>query len=532
MLPNPNLPRVMSHDFSSVPHADIPRSIFRLDHTWTGAFDSGYLIPILCDEVVPGTTLDLKLTSIARLATPLVPFMDTLEVEYYFFSCPCRLLWSNFKRFMGERDPDPDSSIDYTVPVVSSAGHAVGSLLDHMGIPPGITKNVNAWWTRCYNRVFNDWFRSQDLQDSVQNDTGDGPDTIGNYVLLRKCKRADYFTTCLPDAQKGDAVQMPLGSRADIVGIGKQNQTFTEGAQTVYQSGDSASSSFSNAALMDNSTANRTWFFEGTAASGGYPDIYADLSGATAASINDMREAIQTQRLLERDQRSGSRYVELIQSHFGVTDPQHAILQRPEYLGGGRAPIIVTPIPNTSDTATQNQGDLAAVGLQSAQNIGFTKSFTEHSIILGLACVVHGKQRYQQGVSRQWFRQTRYDYYLPVFANLGEQEVLTREIFCDGSANDDIVFGYQERWAEMRMRNSHITGILRSDAAGAIDEYHLAIDFASYPSLNSSFIQENPPIARVVAVPSEPEIIMDVFYDYTATLPLPAFSVPGQMDHF
>lgn len=515
--------RGKTHDFSTIPHANIPRSSFRRSHSVKSAFDSAYLVPIYADEVLPGDTFNLKMTSVARLATPTVPFVDNLWMDFFFFFVPNRLLWTNFQRFMGERDPDPDSSIDYTVPTVAmgAGGQAVGSLADYLGIPSGINLTVNALHFRAYNLIWNEWFRSEGLQDSVVVDKDDGPDTIGDYQLLKRNKRHDYFTSALPWPQRGDDVELPLGAYAPIVG---KDYAFddTGNNNNIIQVLDGGG-------IPRRLLANAT-YLEGSASNAGALILEADLSSATASTINEIREAFQLQKLLERDARGGTRYTEIIQSHFRVTSPDSR-LQRPEYLGGGSSLINITPIAQTSESGTTKQGTLAAVGFHSQHGTGFTKSFVEHGVILGLANV-RADLTYQQGIHKMWKRQTKYDFYWPSLANLGEQELYNYELWADGSANDALVFGYQERWAEYRTGLSRISGILRSDAASSLDVWHLAQDFASLPSLNSDFITEAPPVSRVVAVPSEPEIIFDAWIDLICARPLPAYSVPGLVDHF
>ena len=532
MLPNKQIPSVMKHDFSSVPHANIPRSNFRRSHGYKTAFDSGYLIPIYVDEALPGDTFNVKLTSISRLATPLLPFMDNLFMDFFFFAVPNRLVWDNWVKMMGEQ-VDPGDSIDFTVPVVDSggAGFALSELYDYFGIPTGFANaEVNNLHGRAYNLIWNEWFRDENLQDSVVVDKDNGPDAVADYVLLKRGKRHDYFTSCLPWPQKGDAIDLPLGTQAPIVGLGKQTQVYSAAPLNVYETDGTGTVTYNPFRLINGGGGNDDKFAveEGNT---GYPGKYADLSSATAATINSLREAFQLQRMLERDARSGTRYQEVILSHFRVVSPD-ARLQRPEYLGGGSSPVQITPIPQTeSSDASTPQGKLTAVGYHSQSGVGFTKSFTEHSVIIGLVNV-RADLTWQQGINRMWSRQTRYDYYWPALAHLGEQEVLNKEIWHDNSANDDLIFGYQERWAEYRYYPSKITGILRSDAAGSLDAWHLSVDYATLPVLNASFIEDSPPVARVVAVPAEPEFIFDGYFDIMCTRPIPTRSVPGLIDHF
>ena len=532
-----------AHQFSMIPRAEIPRSKFQQESTLKTAFDSGYLVPIYLDEVLPGDSVNLRMTAFARLATPLFPVMDNMYIDTFFFFVPNRLVWTNWQRFMGERDPDPDSSIDYTIPTMTSptGGYAVNSLQDYMGLPTvgqvdgSSTVSHSALFTRAYNLIYNEWFRDENLQDSVTVDKGDGPDTYTNYTLLRRGKRHDYFTSALPWPQKGDAVTMPLGDSAPIRIKDSVGSTTGVEDQVLWMFNADDSRMFK--ALGSSSETNQNTAGNGYAATGQWFTPYADLSAATASTINAIRNSFQIQRLLERDARGGSRYTEIIRSHFGVVSPD-ARLQRPEYLGGGSAPIIVNPIAQQSATAASGTdtplGTLGAVGTGLADGHGFSQSFTEHGIIIGMASV-RADLTYQQGLHRMWNRSTRYDFYFPVFAHLGEQAILNKEIYVDGTANDDGVFGYQERWAEYRYKPSQVTGYMRSTSSGTLDAWHLAQNFASCPTLNSTFIEDNPPVDRVVAVGSEAngkQFIVDAFFNANKARPMPMYSVPGLVDHF
>jgi hypothetical protein len=502
------LPSVMNHDFSRVPQADIQRSTFRRSHGLKTTFDAGYLVPIYVDEVLPGDSFSMNAHGFGRLATPIYPVMDNLYIETFFFFVPNRLIWNNWEKFMGQQD-NPDDSIDYLIPQITGATIAAESLQDYFGLPTGIAGlSYNNLHGRAYNLIWNEWFRDQNLQDSVVVDKDDGPDTQTDYVLLKRGKRHDYFTSCLPWPQKGDAVTLPITGNADVktsyVGDGTQKNTFVNAEGKVSISG----------ATYNDSLA-----------------LYSDLSTVAAATINDLREAFQIQRLYEKFARSGSRYTEIIQSHFGVTSPDSR-LQRPEYLGGGKSNISMQPIPQTSSTdATTPQGNLSAIGTSSVDGHGFSKSFTEHGVLIGLACVF-ADLTYQQGMNRMWSRRDRFDYYWPTLSHLGEQAVYNREIYAQGTADDDAVFGYQERYAEYRYKPSQVTSQMRSNYAQSLDAWHLSLDFASLPALNSSFIEENPPIDRVVAVPTAPDFIFDWYFDLKSTRPMPTYSVPGLIDHF
>jgi hypothetical protein len=517
----------MSHNFSQIPKADIQRSSFDRSHGVKTTFDAGKLIPILVDEALPGDTFKLNMTAFARLATPINPIMDNMYMDTHFFSVPIRLLWDNWQKFNGEQI-DPGDSIDYLIPTITSpatTGYGEGSMYDYFGIPTKVPDlEHSALWNRAYNLVWNEWFRDENLQDSLPVPRGDGPDAPGDYTLQRRGKRHDYFTSALPWPQKGAAVQLPLGTTAPIERIDNAavSQAYIAGTNTFSSSANGISQHLGPIASP---SGTEQYFIDNSLG------LQADLSAATAATINELRQAFQVQRLLERDARGGTRYIELIKSHFGVSSPD-ARLQRPEYLGGGSTPVNITPVTQQSSTDTTTpQGNLAAFGTAHLHNHGFSKSFTEHCIIIGMVSV-RADLTYQQGLNRMFSRSTRYDFYWPALSHLGEQSILNKEIFADGSATDDAVFGYQERYAEYRYKPSVITSLFRSNATASLDAWHLSQDFASLPALNPSFIEDNPPVDRIVAVPSEPDFIFDSHMSLRCVRPMPVYSVPGLIDHF
>lgn len=529
---------VMAHNFSQVPVADIPRSNFnRSSGLKTTIQNGGDLVPIFVDEVLPGDTFNLSASFFARLATPIVPFMDNLFFDTQWFFVPNRLVWDNWQKFNGEQE-NPGDSTDYLVPTITApaGGFAVGSPADYFGIPTGIENiEVNALPFRAMNLIWREWYRDENLQDSPVINKGDGPDLASDYPLLKRCKAHDYYTSSLPWPQKGPGLELPITGNAPILGTLPSttlgyNSSNKANRYQLYM--DSSDGSGTYGCIMGNtSTTQRSYGVKTTALDLSGSEMYADMSSIASVTINSLREAFQLQRLLERDARGGTRYTEILRSHFGVISPD-ARLQRPEYLGGTSTLMNINSIAQTSSTNDVTpQGNLAAVGTGSDSQHIFSKSFTEHGYIIGFANV-RADLNYQQGLHKMWTRQTRFDFYWPALAHLGEQAVLNQEIFAQGTAADKQVFGYQERWAELRYRNSIITGKMRSTDPQTLDIWHLAQKFENLPALNSDFIQDNPPLDRVVAVTDEPKILLDCFYNLQCARPMPTYSVPGLIDHF
>lgn len=528
-------PNTQSH-FSAVPAAEIERSKFDRSHAYKTTFDAGYLIPIYVDEVLPGDTFHMNATAFARLATPLKPIMDNIYLDTHFFFVPNRLIWEEFPQFMGERNTPSSDPNDIEHPYSSVfLNRPVGDLADYFGLPrdeaadPTFIYNVSPLPFRAYSLIWNEWYRDQNLQAPLSVNTNSGPTTGVHVLPQRRNKRHDYFTSCLPWPQKGDPVFIPIATSASVETNNLDIQLKTAADPTLRNFGPLIHETTALVGYSGTQVAGpANWRF------GTETGLVVDLTNATAVTINDLRTAFQVQRLLERDARGGTRYIELILSHFGVTSDD-ARLQRPEYLGGGTSMVNISPVAVTASTTESVQGELTGFGTVIGK-AGFEKSFTEHGIIIGLVSA-RADLTYQQGVERMWSRKTRYDYYWPALSHLGEQAVLIKEVTVTGSATGDSAldrapFGYQERYAEYRYKPSRITGRFASSDPTSLDVWHLAQDMLKPTLLTGTFITENAPIDRISAVPDEPHFLLDAWLSLTCERPMPVYSVPGLIDHF
>lgn len=575
--------RVRGHRFSDAPAMYMKRTKFDRSHVYKTTFDSGKLIPVFVDEVLPGDTTRMSVNYFARLATPIKPIMDNIYLDWFFFFVPNRLVWEHWQNFCFEQE-DPDDSTDYVIPTVAVTGNSenayIGSLWDYFGLPINTSGNISGISALPFRGVYliwNEWFRDENLQKSVKIQKGDtnevlnsaraaeqpswvftsGTSIVPGLACPPRGKRHDYFTSALPWTQKGPGVSVGLAGTADIIDpspgtgyclVSNNNQlaavsayggdaSINGGHRVASGSGSISFSRGSNSdfsvvgGFASNSGSNVTVFAHPTAhflAS----DSYVDLDTSSIFTINSLRTAFQMQKFYERLARGGSRYTEVLRSFFGVVSPD-ARLQRPEFLGSFTKMVNVNPIAQTSATDdTSPQGNLSAYGVTAAKFHGFTKSFVEHGYIFGFVCA-RADLTYQQGINKMWLRSTVYDFYWPTFAHLGEQAIELREIYAQGVEADTTVFGYQERYAEYRYKPSQITGKFRSSVVnGSLDKWHLSQFFNNAPTLNEEFIVENPPIERIIAVPSEPEFLLDIGFRYTTVRPMPMFGTPGLVDHF
>lgn len=561
----------MDYKFSMIPRTNIPRSVFNRTHGYKTTFDAGYLVPFYLDEVLPGDTFNCKATLFARLATLVAPVMDNAYLDVFFFYVPNRLIWRHWKEFNGENLLEGSQTKEYLVPQVEytdNNNELSGTLVDYFGFPTGVSKklSVSALPFRAYRRIYNDWFRDENFQPSINVTTGEVIHTVNDDVekdmygddrttvlskesakVLLRGKRHDYFTSALPWPQKGPGVEINLGAFANITGsIPVNSDVITSSFVT---DGGVRYSNFKSTYSGSNDK-QRQLFFEGSGASipannalGSLKNnsfnlpvsgLQADLSSASAITINNLRQAFQLQRFYERDARGGTRYTEIVRSHFGVVSPDSR-LQRSEYLGGSSTPVNISTVVQNSETSKDSpQGNLSAFGIVGTKGTGFTKSFTEHGIVIGLVNI-RTDLSYQQGINRMWSRKTRVEYYWPDFAHLGEQAILNKEIYAQGTEEDNKIFGYQERYAEYRYHPSVITGKLRSTYPQSLDVWHFAQKFDNLPKLNHEFIEDKASYAgvkRAVAVQNEPQFILDSYISLRCARPMPVYSVPGLVSHF
>lgn len=546
--------------FSELPNVEISRSKFKRPNNHKTTYKTGDLIPIYLDQdILPGDTIHMEMASVTRMLTPLYPTMDNAYMDVYWFFVPTRLIWTHFKEFWGENNTTYwEQPVEYEIPQIEfpSGGWTEGTIADYFGVPTkvGSTETISHLPFRAYCKIVNDWFRDENLKDpcfiTMDETTVTGTNS-GNYVIntelgakpYKVAKYHDYFTSCLPSPQKGSDVKIPLGKLSPVI-TGDEHEAAGVLRFNVADGTDFKMSSTSYTALgvrgggTGDNDKNVYLNTVNTSVSSGNPggitpnNLWADLAEASAATINQLRQAFAIQRFFEAEARSGSRYIEFIKGIFGIESPD-ARLQRSEYLGGYRLPINITQVLQTSATdAVSPQGNTAAYSFTPDQHEVFTYSSTEHGILMGLACV-RTDHTYQQGIDRAWLRKKKFDCYIPQFANLGEMPVYNSELYYQGnSTTDKEAFGYQEAWADYRFRRNYVTGLMRSNATGTLDSWHYADDYSSMPYLDGDWIDETDAnVARTLTVTTGDQFISDFYFDATYVRPMPVYSVPGLIDH-
>nr|DAP92225.1 MAG TPA: major capsid protein [Microviridae sp.] len=552
--------RNSEYNFAQNPQVGVSRSRFQRNSDNKTTFNTGDLIPIYLDEVLPGDTHEIDMACVMRMATPIFPVMDNAFCDFYFFFVPNRLLWEHWKEFMGEnKETAWTPKTEYSIPQVTAPaeGWAEGTLADYLGLPTKVKGiSVSALPGRAYGLIYNEWFRNQnvtqptlvEVTDATTTGKNDGSKTNDSAITLAKPLKAakvfDYYTGALPEPQKGEPITIPLTGNAPIKAyLEKEMQTPATGIKkpdgSIYgpwRWGDGITdlnqSDFYDS-KMYGIISKPGYEYSDTTGNKTSDNAYlgADLGAVTAATINQLRQAFQIQKLLEKDARGGTRYREVLREHFGVISPDSR-MQIPEYLGGYRLPINVSQVIQTSSTDnTSPLGNTAALSVTTMNKPMFTKSFTEHGFIMGLA-VVRTDQTYQQGIERMWSRTGRYDYYWPVLANIGEQAILNKEIFAQGNAKDDEAFGYQEAWADYRYKPSKVTGLFRSNAQQSLDAWHYAQDYDALPTLSTDWMEQGEAeMKRTLAVQSQPDFIADFYFMNKTTRCMPVYSIPGLIDH-
>lgn len=540
------------NNFAINPQISISRSRFNLNQDIKTTFNAGQLIPFNVTEILPGDTFKNRTNIVCRMSTPIKPVMDNAWADIMYFYVPNRILWEHWEELQGANKSGPwTPNTEHTVPQTTSpetTGWRTGTIADYMGIPtnvPGLS--INSLPFRAYCQIWNDWFRDENLQNFTYISKEDGTTTGTNgddYIQspitggmpLPVCKVHDYFTSALPEPQKGPDVLLPLGQNAPVIADGPLKFNFGSNSAVIN----------TQTSATVNTTGSLGYYNQGPGSITAGNDVATykeglsvNLENATAATVNQLRLAFQTQKMFEKDARGGTRYIEILKNHFGVT-ASDARLQRAEYLGGKKIPITMTQVLQTSSTnSTSPQGNTAAYSLTIDSSEYFTKSFEEHGYIIGVICVRTSKT-YQQGLNKMWSRKSREDFYMPVFANIGEQPILNKEIYAQGTDTDNEAFGYQEAWAEYRYKPNIVTGEMRSNStdtegnANTQDIYHYADYYTSLPTLGSNWITEKTEnIDRTLAVQSSTshQFIADIYVQEIATRPMPLRSIPGLIDH-